>query len=433
MTTRPPGPRRSGVSRRVLLGAGAATSSAVVLAACSSGDGGTGSGPSAGADAGTAATPGIDLPQAFTPVLISTIGAETAPVHTSDGRWRVLYELLLTNSKAARAELERIDVVDAEDTDRVVGSYGGGDLLADLRLLSGPPAENPEIPPDASRLLLVELVFDARGEVPAAIAHRLVGRAADNPAATEPAPVDYLAAPFALGGRTQATIAPPLRGAGWVAVNGLDTATGVHRGSVQSVSGQLFDAQRFAIDWMKLDEKDTFASGDGSRVEDFHCYDEPIRAVADGTVVSVLSGLPDQEPGDLPDPASITLETVDGNHVVLEIAEGVYAFYAHLRNGSIEVAEGDTVAAGDVLARLGNSGNTSAPHLHLHVMTTPRALASDSIPYVFDAFTLQGRIGDEAWATADSLAAPWTIQDAQQTAIGDRLPLGLTVVAFPDA
>ncbi len=421
----------------MVLGAGAATSAAVALAACSGGDDPAGSEASAGASSSTptpsgtgTARPGIDLPQAFTPVLISTIGAETAPVQTSDGRWRVLYELLLTNSKSAPAELERIDVVDARETDRVVGSYEGEKLLENLRLLSGPPAEEPEIPPDASRLLLLDLVFDSRDDVPDAIAQRFVGLAADNPAATEPAPVDYLAAPFTLGERTQATIAPPLRGAGWFAVNGLDTSTGVHRGSVQSVSGQLFDAQRFAIDWMKLDDDDTLASGDGSRVEDFHCYDEPVHAVADATVVSVVTGLPDQEPGELPDPASITLETVDGNHVVLELADGVHAFYAHLRDGSIEVAEGDTVSAGDVIGRLGNSGNTSAPHLHLHLMTTPRALAADSIPYVFDAFTLLGRIGEEAWATTESIVGPWTIENAQETSMTERLPLGLTVVGF---
>ncbi len=431
MSTRSRGPRAAGLSRRAVLGAGAATSGAVVLAACSSGGDKPAAGPSTTAVTGEAAVD-MDLPQAFTPVLVSTIGAETAPVQTSDGRWRVLYELLLTNSKAAPATVQRIDVVDAADTDRVVGTYEGEKLLANLRLLSGPPVEEPVIPPDAARLLLLELVFETRDEVPDAVAQRFVGRAADNPAATEPAPVDYLAAPFSLGRRTRVTIAPPLRGTGWLAVNGLDTSTGVHRGSVQSVNGQLFDAQRFAIDWMRLADDDTLASGDGSAVEDFHCYDQPVHAVADGTVVSVESGLPDQEPGQLPDPASITLDTVDGNHVVLEIGEGVYAFYAHLRNGSIEVAEGDTVTAGDVIGRLGNSGNTSAPHLHLHVMTTAQPLAADSIPYVLDSFALRGRIGDEAWATEESLAGPWRVEDAQDTAMSDRLPLGLVVVDFPE-
>lgn len=56
-------------------------------------------------------------------------------------------------------------------------------------------------------------------------------------------------------------------------------------------------------------------------------------------------------------------------------------FYAHLKPGSVQVEEGDTVSAGKVLAQVGNTGNTSAPHLHVHVMDRPSAIASASIPY----------------------------------------------------
>ena len=63
----------------------------------------------------------------------------------------------------------------------------------------------------------------------------------------------------------------------------------------------------------------------------------------------------------------------------------------------MRVKRGDRVRAGQELARLGNSGNTSAPHLHLHVMTTPSALAGDGIPYVFAKFTLAGMLDAEQW------------------------------------
>ena len=63
----------------------------------------------------------------------------------------------------------------------------------------------------------------------------------------------------------------------------------------------------------------------------------------------------------------ITLETVGGNNVIMEIGDGLYAFYAHLQPGSLRVKVGDKVRRGQVLGLLGNSGNSSEPHLHFHI------------------------------------------------------------------
>lgn len=82
----------------------------------------------------------------------------------------------------------------------------------------------------------------------------------------------------------------------------------------------------------------------------YTAYGARILAVADGTVVSTL-----------PDPSTITLDTVDGNHVVLDL--GSFAFYAHMQPGSVRVKPGQHVRRGDVLGLLGNTGSTSAPHV----------------------------------------------------------------------
>ena len=60
-----------------------------------------------------------------------------------------------------------------------------------------------------------------------------------------------------------------------------------------------------------------------------------------------------------------------------DIGEGNYAFYAHLKTGSVKVKAGDQLSAGQVIATLGNTGNTDAPHLHFHVMSTPDPLRSN--------------------------------------------------------
>ena len=105
----------------------------------------------------------------------------------------------------------------------------------------------------------------------------------------------------------------------------------IHRGSVLSVNGALYDAQRFAIDWMRVDEQDRLVHGDLADVHNYTCYGAEVLAVADGKVVSPRNDLDDQKPGKLPDPDTVSIDTVNGNHVVLDIGGGYFAFFAHLQ------------------------------------------------------------------------------------------------------
>jgi murein DD-endopeptidase MepM/ murein hydrolase activator NlpD len=77
---------------------------------------------------------------------------------------------------------------------------------------------------------------------------------------------------------------------------------------------------------------------------------------------------------------------------VQDLGNGNYAFYAHLKTGSITVRPGDRLTRGQVVASVGNSGNTDAPHLHFHVMSTPDPLRSDGLPFVFDTFRLDAHL-----------------------------------------
>ena len=87
----------------------------------------------------------------------------------------------------------------------------------------------------------------------------------------------------------------------------------------------------------------------------------------------------------------ITVETVDGNHIVQDIGGGAYAFYAHLQKGSLLVKPGDKVTKGQVIAKLGNTGNANASHMHFHLMNGPSVLGSDGLPYVIDRFAYDGQ------------------------------------------
>ena len=141
--------------------------------------------------------------------------------------------------------------------------------------------------------------------------------------------------------------------------------------------------QRFALDFIVVRDGSTHA-GEGRVPEDYHCWDKPILAPAAGTVAAVVDGLPDVAIGetDTANPA--------GNHVVLDLGNDEYAFLAHLRQGSVTVAEGETVTGGQEVGRCGNSGNTSEPHLHFHLQTTPLLGEGEGLPAFFNAYLADG-------------------------------------------
>lgn len=141
--------------------------------------------------------------------------------------------------------------------------------------------------------------------------------------------------------------------------------------------------QRFALDVLVVEDGSTHA-GDGRAPEDYHCWDRPILAPAAGTVAAAVDGLPDQAIGET-DP-----ENPAGNHVVLDLGNGEFAFLAHLRRGSVAVKVGDRVESGQEIGRCGNSGNTSEPHLHFHLQTMPVLGEGEGLPAFFNAYLADG-------------------------------------------
>lgn len=140
---------------------------------------------------------------------------------------------------------------------------------------------------------------------------------------------------------------------------------------------------------------------------------EVIAPVA-GRVVSVVDGVADRD-AEQEFPRKSIVETalaprwIFGNHLVLDAGGGVYVLLAHLKNGSIVRRVGDTVAAGEVLARVGNSGNTILPHLHVQVMdgADPADPAVSGVPARFRDYVevTASRDGNASDASVRSVAA----------------------------
>jgi murein DD-endopeptidase MepM/ murein hydrolase activator NlpD len=138
-------------------------------------------------------------------------------------------------------------------------------------------------------------------------------------------------------------------------------------------------SQRRAADLVIRDSQGSSHRGNGQDLTDYYAYGMDILSMADGDVVSVIDGVPDSVPGEL-NPYFAT-----GNFVLVH-HEGtqVYSAYAHLSPGSIRVEVGDRVRRGQVLGKCGNSGNSSEPHLHVHLQDGPRIEASWGIEAVFN-------------------------------------------------
>jgi hypothetical protein len=341
--------------------------------------------------------------------------------------------LVLTNTSPTPATLKKIEVVDAANPSRIFASYADHDLMLRLRSTGNSAVESPEIEFNNTRLFLIDLAFGAGVAPPSVLAHRiqLVGASAPSHNPAKPVPLSYTIAPFKLSLKKLPEIGPPLIGDRWVAINGCCGVAGVHRSTGFAVNGRISFAQRFAIDWMRLDDKGRMVHGDPADVHNYASYGADVLAVADGKVVSTLNDLDDQVPGKLPDPKTINIENVDGNHVVLDLGNGVFAFYAHMQKHSITVAPGDRVKRGQVLGQLGNTGNSSAPHLHFHLMDGPSVLGSSGIPYVIDSFAFAGQIPEEKFAAAPGVEGDWSDGLLHTPSSRDKqFPMDLTIADF---
>lgn len=225
-----------------------------------------------------------------------------------------------------------------------------------------------------------------------------------------------------------------------MALNGCCEVGFPHRSSPNSLNGEIINGQRFAIDWKQMTDDGEFFVGDPDDNESYVDYGADILAVADGTIVTTLDGMAANKPGVLPasDPElrdQMTVETVDGNHIVLDLGNGTYAFYAHLIAGSLLVDEGDTVEQGQKIAELGNTGNANASHLHFHIMDGPSVLGSNGLPYVIDGFDYDGQVAPQAFFdTDDYLSGTFNqglLGDPEPRT--DQLPLLLDIVDFPNS
>ncbi len=141
--------------------------------------------------------------------------------------------------------------------------------------------------------------------------------------------------------------------------------------------------QRFAFDLLGVGEDGRTRKGDGTRNEDYYAFEREVLAPADGVVTDVITGVRDNVPG------SMNPYSALGNAVFIQHSAYEVSVIAHLKFGSVTVKPGQKVRRGELVGLCGNSGNSSEPHIHYHLMNTPIIQDAIGIKVFFDRLVVE--------------------------------------------
>ena len=158
-------------------------------------------------------------------------------------------------------------------------------------------------------------------------------------------------------------------------------------GDTKELNYHLIDeAQKNAFDLVIRDEKGNSFKTDGLNNEDYYAFGKELIAPCDGEVVLVVDGVKDNKPGEM-NPIY-----VPGNTVIMNTENNEYLFFAHFKQHSIKVKQGQKVKQGDLLGLCGNSGNSSEPHLHFHIQNIEDLNIATGVKCYFDEILVNGEL-----------------------------------------
>lgn len=340
-------------------------------------------------------------------------------IANSDSGSFLSYELHVTNLTAQPVTVRKVEVLDA-DTHAQLFAISDSAALTHVMARaggSGSAATVTKIDGGLRTYVYMWVPVDA-SHPPARLEHRLTFQRGPDSSRV------VLTGTRIPVGREAVVISPPFHGE-WAAFNGPSNTSG-HRRLVLGLDGHTAIGQRFAIDYLQLDSTWSSYHGDPADNRNYLDYGTELLAVADGVVAAVKDSIPQNVPGANSRAVPITMETVGGNFVAIDIGHGRYALYAHVQPGSLRVKPGDHVRRGQVIALLGNSGNSTEPHVHFQIADGPTFLSSEGLPYAVK-YEVVGHCGISA--TNGAAAIKCTRQEPVTVNAG--IPLQNELVRFP--
>lgn len=323
-----------------------------------------------------------DSSAVLSPVAFEIINRPT-PVMGADNRQHMVYELLVVNQSQLEIDIRK--VAPRAQGNRLGQPLTGEKLAERMRVNAG--TAGTILSAGGSATIFVDATYSPARKRPEFLNHAISIAWADPENPSEEVRSTFIGVSTEVPPMKPVVVAAPLRGTGWVAANGCCNLN-AHRGATLAIDGTIRVPERFAIDFVQLNNEDRLFDGPLNDLTSYAYFGAPIISATSGRVVGLRRNMPEQVPGSLP--AGATIQMAGGNYVVVRIAKNRYAFYAHLKTGSLRVRVGQKVKPGQVLGLLGNTGNTDGPHLHFHIMNSPSPLQSDGLPFVFKSFRGQG-------------------------------------------
>lgn len=366
----------------------------------------------------------------WTPLLVVPLSTPRL-FRGSDGLFNLVYELQLINYNSKPSKITSFEIHNARGG--MIRSYSPAALHANMLNVTATKVtkavkDGDSIAAGGIATLWINLEFKDKESAPKEVQHKI---AIETEFAGKLRKFENGWSKLSVEDKAPVVVGPPLKGGRWFASGGYAGKAG-HRKALFPLGNTLVNAQRYAIDWLLMTDDDHAFKGDGKACSHFAGYGKPLIAAADGTVVGVIDRYEDQIPGAAKGEQLAFYP--GGNSVVIDIGDGNYAFYAHIKPGSVKVKEGQKVKRGEHIGDLGSSGNSSAPHLHFHVMAGPSILGSPGVPYVFDSFVVQGIASDEdkaEKALEDGGVAP-IVKSKFDGKHSEELPREGMLIVFPE-
>jgi len=350
--------------------------------------------------AGQQKSAGTPVP-ATIPAVTMTNPVAPIPLPSTDGI-NLAYELELISPDGSPVVAESIEVIDPA-TGKVIYTPDAKVWKRTWQPVSNPPPTAEERMKGTLKLSIprISIWFKVR---PDAVPDKLVHRLTLNRSAGGLPPVTITGGEVTVRKDLRpVVIGPPMKGAGWVVME-TTLPTTHHFVMPVTINNVTTVDQRYAQDWFYIDPVNgSAAAGNATLAKNFLGYKKELLAVANGTVVDVRDGVPDNELiYHLP---PFAFETGTGNNVIIDIGDGRYACYCHIIPGSIRVKKGETVKEGDVIGLLGNTGQSDVPHLHFEVVTgKPSIIGGEGYPFVFREYDqIADRINETEMETKGSL------------------------------
>ncbi len=137
----------------------------------------------------------------------------------------------------------------------------------------------------------------------------------------------------------------------------------------------------------------------GVSLKDYYCWGSEVYAPCDGIVVLAEDGFEEKTRTNLLsdianayknthhfDPEKDDAQMIEGNYIILKCGENVYNALVHLQKGSVQVTVGQSVKMGEIIGRVGHSGNSFAPHLHFQLMDKSNIATANGLPCAFETY-----------------------------------------------